>query len=271
MIYQQNNILLSIITPTLNSEKYLESTINSIKEASNKSKIEIEHIIIDGGSTDQTQKIALESSFSKLHVLPNSTMYEAIDFGFKKSSGEWLCWINSDDLYFDYTFKEIEDLIANEEVSLITGDTIYIGTNGNRLYGYNYSLTSYFFLKSFNHLLLSQPSTFWRREIYDKIGGLDLSYKLYADRHLYLRMIKENKLYKVRKPLTMFRIHGKNLSIVKSKEGEFEDKRINKELEVGRINFLNYSISFIGHLILKINNWEMIIWKVKNRKINFFK
>lgn len=271
MMYQQKKILLSIITPTLNSEKYLEATINSIEKAINKSRVKIEHIIVDGGSTDQTKKIAFESSISEFYDLPNSTMYEAIDYGFKKARGKWLCWINSDDLYFDYTFKETEDLLTNKHVNLITGDTVYIGANGEKLYRYNYCLKSYYFLKSFNHLLISQPSTFWRRRTYDELGGLDLSYKLYADRHLYLRMIKNNKIYKISKPLTMFRIHGDNLSIVKGKEGEIEDRRINNELKVGKINLKNYIISFIGHFLLKINNLEMISWKLKNQNINLFK
>ena len=89
--------MISIITPTLNSAKYLQQTILSIK--SQNTNYDFEHIVVDGGSTDDTKDIAEREGISKFFTLNGSSMYEAIDFGFQQSSGEILCWLNSDDLF----------------------------------------------------------------------------------------------------------------------------------------------------------------------------
>ncbi|MDP3684475.1 MAG: glycosyltransferase, partial [Ignavibacteria bacterium] len=86
-------MMVSIITPTLNSAKYLRETLLSIKAQG--VEYNIEHIVVDGGSLDETKAIVESEGISKFYTLEGSSMYEAIDFGFKKSSGDILCWVNS--------------------------------------------------------------------------------------------------------------------------------------------------------------------------------
>ncbi len=261
---------LSIITSTLNSEKYIMETLISIKQIIELNIVEVEHIVVDAGSKDKTIEIIERLGISKVYSLPKSTMYEAIDYGFKLSNGDWLCWLNSDDLLCSKNFDKLVSEMKNAENMILTGDTIYIDGFGNKMYRYNYAISNYSFLKSFNNLLISQPSTIWRKSVYTELGGVDLSFRLFADRHFFMRAIERFGLKRIAYPLSKFRVHGHNLSIKYANEGGEEDKRINEELKVGTVNWVNRILNIIGHTYLKIHNIEMILWKVRYNKINIF-
>ena len=96
---------LSIITTCLNSERTIRFTLNSILSQSYKN---IEHIIIDGGSTDGTKKILNKYNHrqKKIFTLKNSSIYQAINFGIKKSTGDYIAILNSDDIYNSNTIIE---------------------------------------------------------------------------------------------------------------------------------------------------------------------
>ena len=87
---------ISIITPTLNSEKSIAFTLNSVFNQSYK---DFEHIIVDGGSSDKTLEIARKHKVRKKIILKkNSSIYEAINIGIKNSKGNYILILNSDDI-----------------------------------------------------------------------------------------------------------------------------------------------------------------------------
>ena len=254
--------MISIITPTLNSAKYLQQTILSIK--SQIGKYEIEHIVVDGGSSDETKIIAESEGISKFFVLNGSSMYEAIDFGFRQSSGEILCWLNSDDLFLPDTVNIVCDYFSrNEKSKIITGNTIYIDEYGNDLYEYKFAKVPANIFRSFGTLFLCQPSTFWRRETYFDTGGLNLSYKITSDRDFIFRATEKNKLGYVNQVLSKFRFHKENLSKAKAQLAKEENRLIDKKLGVGPTTFFKKVFSIAGHLYIKANNRAMIFWKLR--------
>ncbi|MDP2362734.1 MAG: glycosyltransferase family 2 protein [Ignavibacteria bacterium] len=255
--------MISIITPTLNSAKYLRQTILSIK--SQCTNYDIEHIVVDGGSTDETKVIVVREGISKFFLLNGSSMYEAIDFGFRQSSGKILCWLNSDDLFVPDTVNIVCDYFSqNEKTEIITGSTIYINDLGNDLYKYKFSKVPENIFRSFGTLFLCQPSTFWRRETYLNTGGLNLSYKITADRDFIFRATEKNKLEYVNHVLSKFRFHGENLSKTKAQLAKEENDLINKKLGVGPTTVVKKIFSIAGHLYIKANNPAMIFWKLRN-------
>ena len=122
---------VSIITPSFNQSEYLEQTILSVL---NQGYPNLEYIIIDGGSTDGSVKI-INKYTDKLSFWLSETdkgMYDAINKGFKKCTGEIFAWINSDDVYFDNALQVAADIFTQiPEVDWITGRCGYIDPTGD--------------------------------------------------------------------------------------------------------------------------------------------
>lgn len=259
--------LITIVTTTFNSEKYLRDTIESV--LSQKGDFTVEYIIVDAGSTDKTTSIVKEYPSIIFYSYPKSSMYEAINLGFKKGSGDLLAWINSDDLYAEGAFKKITDEFVLGEYKIISGNTIYIDEIGSKMYKYNFLLSNARFLKSTRTLFLAQPSTFFDRKTYFNIGGLDLNLRYNADRDLFLRYLEVSKIKILKEVISNFRVHGANFSTLKKSEMVEEDEYINNKLQTGVKSPFRF-IGFIGTIITKMFNFEMIYWKIKNRKTSTF-
>ena len=112
---------ITIVTPNYNCEKYLEKTILSVI---NQNYPNLEYIIIDGGSNDSSIEIIkkYENYLTYWISEPDNGMYEAIQKGFDKSTGEIMAWINSDDMYHKNSFFTVADIFSNfKQVSWLTG------------------------------------------------------------------------------------------------------------------------------------------------------
>lgn len=253
--------MISIITPTYNSEKFIRQTVQSLKDQINK---DFEHIVVDAGSTDNTKEICINGGISKFFLLENSSMYEAIDFGFRQSSGDILCWLNSDDLFLPDTTEYVNEFFSkNGTLNIIAGNTIYIDEHDAIMYRYRFPKIPKTIFKSFGTLYLCQPSVFWRRKIYFDNGGLNLDYRLSADRDFIFRVLNSEELIYVNKFLSKFRIHPKNLSRTKANDAKEEENIIDQKLNVGPITFVNQLLSIAGHAYIKLCNPEMILWKTR--------
>ena len=103
---------ISIITPNYNQAKYLEETILSVL---NQGYPNLEYIIIDGGSTDNSVEIIKKYSdrLAYWESVPDKGMYDAIQKGFARSTGEIMAWINSDDMYQSKSFFTVSEIFRN--------------------------------------------------------------------------------------------------------------------------------------------------------------
>ena len=121
--------MISLITPTFNSEKVLSSNLKSVKMQSFKN---FEHLIIDGKSIDKT--ISLSKSFehvSKIISEPDKGIYDAINKGIKNSTGEIIGFLNSDDTFYDEnSLQHIVDAF-DKNTDCVFGDLIYTDKNQN--------------------------------------------------------------------------------------------------------------------------------------------
>lgn len=104
---------VTIVTPTFNSEKYIEATILSVLNQSYKN---IEYIIVDGVSNDKTLKIInkYKKKIYKIIIEKDMGMYDAIHKGFLKSNGEYLYWLNSDDLLYKNAIENVVSIIQKK-------------------------------------------------------------------------------------------------------------------------------------------------------------
>jgi len=200
--------LVSIITPVLNCCDYIEESLLSVL---NQSYSKIEHIIMDGGSTDGTVRI-LEEYHKKY---PDRITYrsekdrgagEALNNGMKMSKGEIIGWLNADDIYERDAVRTIVDFfISCPSASFVHGNCRYITNTKDFLYIHK---AQNFTLKQIinNNNFVAYISAFYKRKVVEKVGGLDI----YGNDYDYMiRIAKIFPVYTVDKILANFRVNPK--------------------------------------------------------------
>ena len=177
---------ISIITVTKNSEKFLHQNILSVKSQHYKN---YEHIIVDGNSTDKTIKI-IHSYKKKIKFIKNKYdkgLYHAMNVGIKKSSGDIIGILNSDDIYYKNCLKYVNKYFNKyQDIDFLFGSVLKY----RLLYGYRPWKINF----SFGFYSTHSVGFFIKKKAQDKIGGYNLKYKYSADYDLFLRMIKKHKL-----------------------------------------------------------------------------
>lgn len=253
--------MIGIVTPTLNSEKYLKFTFESIKKIIDDGKCK--YFIVDGGSTDNTLKFCSEYSIKSFYF-PKGNMYKAINFGFKKLDVEWITYVNSDDMLNAEAVLDAIDKYG-KNADIIYGNTRYIDDRGKLIYRYKGAHTSLFdglFLNG--QLPFSQPGTIIRANIYYKLGGFSELYKYASDLDFFLAAYLNGVKFKHYKfdDLASFRIHESQSSKVQSTAMNLEIKEILRKYQkdlskkyIGLDNYINKLInikSFLSRCIYLI-------------------
>lgn len=204
----------SIITTVLNGEKFIEHCINSV-EKQNYAK-NIEHIIVDGGSSDQTLKILKRLSITnkKLKIIEkkNINIYQGINIGIHQSKNEIIGILNSDDFYANekVLYNVDSEFQNNKEVYAIHSNVIIFRRNNLnkifRLYkSKNYLPDDYMKCKHPPH-----TSIFVKKEIYEKFGNFNEELKIASDFEFMLRVFGKNSIKTkfVDKTFVHMRSHG---------------------------------------------------------------
>lgn len=186
--------LFSIITITYNSEKTIERTLKSVLS---QTYTDFEYIIVDGASKDSTINIVrkyepLFDGRMKWKSEPDTGIYNAMNKGIMRSSGEIIGIVNSDDwLETDALQILVEEMAHDEENrrKILTGEVLFHYDDGStQLYPTSYERYEYFAKRY--RMGLNHPATFVPRCIYDKMGVFDEEFKLYADADFILRCYK---------------------------------------------------------------------------------
>ena len=189
---------ISIVTPCFNSAATLERTLESIH--SQTGDFELEHIVIDGGSTDGTVEI-LQRWSDRLSFVsePDKGQSDALNKGFGKATGDILAWLNADDLYLPGALGTVADCFRrNPATKWLYGRCIIIDEQGKEI---RKAVTAYknLLLRNFSHgkLLLenfiSQPATFFHKDLFDELGPVDISLNYTMDYDLWLRFAQVAK------------------------------------------------------------------------------
>lgn len=184
--------LVSIITPSFNQGEFIEKTILSVK---NQNYIRIEHLIIDGGSTDKTIEIIkkYENTYNMRWISePDKGQADAIDKGFKMAKGAILTWLNSDDYYLHnkVVSKVIYYFNVNKSIHMVTGRGIYANEKGEFLKHIKFKkkLINSRYMKYADFIF--QPSTFLKKEIVEKVP-LDRQYIYVFDWVFFLKIFDD--------------------------------------------------------------------------------
>lgn len=186
-----NSPQFSIITISYNSEKTIERTIKSVLAQTYR---DYEYIIVDGASKDSTVEIIkkyepLFGGRMKWKSEPDSGIYNAMNKGIERSSGEIIGIVNSDDWLEADALQILVDEISKDDSTrnkILTGEVLFHYDDGNtQLYPTSYERYEYYAKKY--RMGLNHPATFVPRHIYEEQGIFDEKFKLYADADFVIR------------------------------------------------------------------------------------
>jgi glycosyltransferase involved in cell wall biosynthesis len=239
---------LTIITASYNGAKSLERSILSVL---NQNYPCLEYVIIDGGSTDGSVDIIkkYEKYLSYWVSEPDNGIADAWNKGIKKSTGEIIGMVNSDDWYESRSFKRAATIFQQEpSVEVIHGNVRYWNGDKN-LWIRKPHLEQKFFWRFMPYLF---PSCFIKRSLYEKYGLFDTSYKMTMDYELMLKFyIKGANFFYVDEIIANFQLGG--LSDVKCVAGLIENKNI-----------------VIRHGYSKIKAYHNLYWFILRRYLKLF-
>lgn len=176
---------ISIVTPSYMQADYLEATIESITD---QNYPRLDYIIMDGGSTDESSEIIKRhaSHIAYSESKPDKGQADAVKRGFIKSTGEIMAWLNSDDLYLPGLLHLVGEYFSqNPDVDVIYGNRIIVDEHGDEvgrwiLPGHDGEMLLW-------NDYIPQETMFWRRSLYEKVGGIDDSFQFALDWDLLLR------------------------------------------------------------------------------------
>ena len=243
---------ITIITPCYNLGQYLEQTILSII---NQNYPNLEYIVIDGGSTDNTVEIIEKY---REHIAywvsePDEGIYHALQKGFEKSTGDIMAWLNADDMYHAGALMRVKTVFQQfPQIKWLTGFPSVYDEGGTMIVHPpgTFKKWSKYEVYLGHYQWIQQESTFWTRDLWEAAGGyITTQYKVAGDFELWLRFFRFERLYSVPTPIGGYRVRKEQLSRSKFAEYKHEiqtmieqepldeatQKRVNKIKLLGRI------------------------------------
>lgn len=233
---------ISIVTPSYNQGQFIEETIRSVLLQGYPN---LEYLVIDGGSDDQTIGI-LEKYDPWIDYWVSESdrgQAHAINKGLKRASGEIHGWLNSDDLFVRNALGEVASVFIAQGCDALSGGRLLIDEDSN--------VTGWSIPRSKNPEEGGNPwaqdSTLWRSYVYDKIGYLDESYDFAMDYEFFLRVNSRFNIKDVNNLIGGFRCYPNNKSSTKFESiGKKETEKAQKK-HISKLVKSKRSTSIIRH------------------------
>lgn len=276
--------LVSIVTPSYNQGRFIEETILSVL---NQDYPNIEYIVMDGGSTDETLEILKKYNDRLIWISDkDGGQTDAINKGLQIARGEILAYLNSDDTYLPGAIrKAVHYLVAEKpESKFVYGEGYHISDKGEIID--RYPTESFNLERLAETCFICQPTTFWKREVIDAIGFFndDLNYAMDYDYWIRLAFKYKNlnhindflansRFYLDTKTLSKsLEVHTEILTIVKKHYGKgnvpltwiyafahfFMDKVIKREGRIKNIIYVFGITSIVWFKFLQFNKMILL-------------
>ena len=200
--------LVSIVTPSFNQAKFLRRTIDSVLS---QNYLNLEYIIIDGGSQDGSVDVIkdYEDQLTYWESNPDRGQTDAINKGFAKAKGQYLAWLNSDDVYLPGAIESaVAYLETHPDVGMVYGDCSFIDAQDRKIGMFPAAQTDYDRLRR-GYVHIPQQASFFRGDLWRRVGPLDPSFYFAMDYDLWVRLAKIAPLvYVPGEVWASFRLHG---------------------------------------------------------------
>ena len=213
-------MLVSIVIPVFNAEKYLEECINSALEQTYK---QIEIIVVNDGSTDNSLEV-MKTFSNRIKIISKSNggTASALNVGFKAMKGEWFKWLSADDSLYPSAIAELiseVNKLENKTKSILYSNYDIINSEGKKIRQFiepNYNqLNSFDFnVVLLDHYIGNGTTSLIHKSALDEYGGFDETIGFAEDYELWLRfcLIYNCRLHLVQKILARYRVHDTQLS-----------------------------------------------------------
>ena len=183
---------ISIVTPTLNRAHFLAQAIESLLAQGDP---DVEHIVVDGMSTDGTAELLGQYPHLRVIREPDTGLYDAMNKGLRAATGEWIGWLNSDDLFAPEALRQVREAAVDPAVEAVYGlAEIFVEGTGDAVSGRlaaSRRLSARLPELTFENVTMGAPNPnarFFRRSVYDRVGYCDLRYRVASDRDFLLRV-----------------------------------------------------------------------------------
>lgn len=209
---------VTVVTPAYNQADFLRDTIESVLSQDYPN---IEYVVLDDGSTDDTSKILAEyGDRFRWESQTNIGQTATINKGWALTSGEIITWLNSDDTFYDPTSVRtgVEYLMANPETGIVFGDSMYTTADGTEIEPTR-PIVDFTYKKMVTTCenSISQPSAFIRREIVARVGDLDPKYYYFMDWDFWMRAGIYFRIAHIDAILSTYRLHSESKSVAQQK------------------------------------------------------
>jgi len=202
---------ISIVTPSFNQKAYIVDTVRSVLLQRYPN---LEYVMMDGGSKDGTVE-ALEPYRHRFHHFcseRDAGQADAIRRGFEQTSGEIMAYLNSDDMLAPGALTFVAEFFrTHPAIDAIYSNRVIVNEH-NTVIGY------WILPRHRNHLmmrwdLIPQETCFWRRRLYEKVGGVDASFRFAMDYDLFTRFMLNGRFRRVKRFLGAFRMHSDSKTV----------------------------------------------------------
>lgn len=236
---------VSIITPSFNQAQFIQRTIESILSQDHQ---EIEYIVTDGGSTDGTVDILKKYSDKIIWKSEKDNgQSDAINKGLKMATGEIVAFLNSDDTYEPGAISEVVNFFQNNPSSKwVYGKCRIINEHDKEirkpitLYK-NLLLRKYSYSKLLTENFISQPATFWKKELHEELGYLDENEHFCMDYEFWLRIGQKYPAGIINRYLANFRYYAN------SKSGSVNKKQFQDQYRLAKKYGSGFRLPLIVH------------------------
>jgi glycosyltransferase involved in cell wall biosynthesis len=216
---------ISIVTCSYQQGAFIDATIRSVIEQEYDG---LEYIVMDGGSSDDSVDIIRrhESHIDYWTSQKDAGQTDALIKGFARCSGEIMGWLCSDDLLLPNALNTVAQFFAdNPGVDAVYGDALWIDRSGKLIRPKKEIPFSRFMLR-FDHNYVPQPSMFWRRSLFDKVGGLDPRFSLAMDSDLWDRFSQATRIAHIPAFLSCMRFYPEQKTRALRPTAQVEDSEI---------------------------------------------
>ena len=199
---------LSVVTPSLDQARYLGECLDSVRVAAGlAAPDEVEHIVIDGGSTDGSVDLLRARQGIRWVSEADGGQSNAINKGLAMATGDVLAYLCADDLYEPEALRRVLGVFAADAgADVVYADYYFLeGDSGRKR---RKSAAAFDPRRLHNANPLGQPAVWWRRRVYEKFGGFDESLRFCMDHEYWLRLGTDVRWVRVPEPLAVSRLHG---------------------------------------------------------------